>query len=550
MKYFFLIFILFQNILFSQNINLNESHAIDYLRDQQLLGNFDNKVSFSLRPISLNKAANDLLNFYSEKKKKKKIRLLPVDFNSEYSSHHPYNRNNGSMIPSKGFQQLISFGGFLKLGPLEILIKPEYIYAENKFYEGFWKGHYPIIISRRQNSWNLIDIPEMFGEKSFSNIYMGQSSVKLNLKKISFGYSNENIWWGPSIRNSIMMSNNAKGFEHITFNSNSPIETKIGSFEFQIVTGKLIGSNYKQTYSDYKYANYLTFNPKPEDWRYFQAINLTFSPKIPPVLSLGFIRWVQAYHSFIEANNDYFPVFDNLLRKNDKYGSQGDSIENERDQAAGMYLRWLFIDSKAEIYGEFHYNDSKGNFRDLLLDSDHARATTLGFQKIFYKSSNNYYKIFWEWTQMEQSTSRVLRDAGSWYMHSRVTHGYTNRGEVMGSSIGPGSNSHYFGISKQNLNQNFGLFFEIIDNDNDFLYTAFAEAYDYRRYWKDYNLHFTFNKRFKSFWLQYNMVYSRSLNYQWGLDDSNEGEGYEWYIPGIDVNNIHANLKLIFPINF
>ena len=37
--------------------------------------------------------------------------------------------------------------------------------------------------------------------------------------KTFIGISNENLWWGPSIRNSIMMSNHAQGFKHITFNT-------------------------------------------------------------------------------------------------------------------------------------------------------------------------------------------------------------------------------------------------------------------------------------------------------------------------------------------
>ena len=41
-----------------------------------------------------------------------------------------------------------------------------------------------------------------------------------------------------------MMSNHARGFKHITFNSNRPIETKIGNFEFQIVTGRLENSGF------------------------------------------------------------------------------------------------------------------------------------------------------------------------------------------------------------------------------------------------------------------------------------------------------------------
>ena len=38
---------------------------------------------------------------------------------------------------------------------------------------------------------------------------------------------------------------------------------------------------------------------------------------------------------------------------------------------------------------------------------------------------------------MEQTASRLLRNAGSWYEHRWVYHGYTNYGEVLGSGIGP-----------------------------------------------------------------------------------------------------------------
>ena len=59
----------------------------------------------------------------------------------------------------------------------------------------------------------------------------------------------------------------------------------------------------------------------------------------------------------------------------------------------------------------------KQNLRDLILDSDHSRAATLGIQKIF-KINNDNYLFNWEWTQMEQNASRFLRNAGSWYEHT------------------------------------------------------------------------------------------------------------------------------------
>ena len=64
-------------------------------------------------------------------KKKGEFRILPVNSTFEFNSHHPYNRNNGSMIPNRGIQNRLSFGFYTRLGPLTIQINPEHIYSEN-----------------------------------------------------------------------------------------------------------------------------------------------------------------------------------------------------------------------------------------------------------------------------------------------------------------------------------------------------------------------------------------------------------------------------------
>ena len=113
---------------------------------------------------------------------------------------------------------------------------------------------------------------------------IGQSSIKLNFNKLSFGISNENIWWGPSIRNSIMMSNHARGFRHFTFNTIRPIKTKIGNFEWQFVTGRLEKSGFNPPNTDYTFAGTQLFVPKinqignQNDWRYFQGLTFTYNP--------------------------------------------------------------------------------------------------------------------------------------------------------------------------------------------------------------------------------------------------------------------------------
>ena len=549
-----LFFLFFPVFILGQNINLNNDFNNQLIRYSVLADKIDTELSFNVRPLNIHPFTEVLENQYktilSNPSNTIQVKTLGIDYFSEFNSHHPYNRNNGTMIPNRGYQHIISPGVFFRFGPLSITLKPEHHYAQNKNFDGFWEDHYPVIWAKRYKLWNHIDMPERHGNVNHNKTTFGQSSVRLNWNSISLGISNENLWWGPSIRNSIMMSNHAQGFKHITFNTLKPIKTFIGNFEWQVVTGRLESSGFTPPRTDFEYAGTKLYVPKinqnseTDDWRFLQGFIISYSPKWIDGLSLGLTRWVQMYSALVagkywwlEGNPSYFPAFKNLFRKNDEF----ENYEAQTNQAAGVFLRWLWKDSKAEIYTEFHHNDSKQNLRDLLLDSDHSRAATIGLQKIF-KIKNDNFLFNWEWTQMEQTGSRLIRNAGSWYEHSWVYDGYTNKGEVLGSAIGPGSNSHYFSLNRIRNKELIGIGLEIVDNDNDFYHEAFASSRDFRRYWKDINLHLKYNKSFKHFNLSSNLVYIRSLNYQWELDDNIT----PYYHPGRDVDNFHLSLKLTY----
>ena len=149
MKYNFFLFLFFTFLVSSsQTINLNESYLTDYLRTSQLLGDFKSEISFSLKPLDIGKDGLEIENdiFNTEKyaptvlsffKNKGNIKILPIDYNIEFNSHHPYNRNNGSMGPNRGYQHILSAGIYAEIGPLSIQLKPEYLFSENKDFEGF-----------------------------------------------------------------------------------------------------------------------------------------------------------------------------------------------------------------------------------------------------------------------------------------------------------------------------------------------------------------------------------------------------------------------------
>ena len=554
-KYIFIPLIIifgFQSV--AQNIAVGEGIIEDYLRRQQLLGKLDSSYSFSFRPFTMTK--NGLLldeNVFNKKDYFKNsfkafnglgsLTLLPVRVHLQYDSHHPDSRNDGAMIRSKGIQSIISAGLYAEFGPLSIQLQPEFIRAQNKPFPGFPETHFENVWASRYIWWNRMDEPERYGTGTYSRLTTGQSSIRLNKWGLSLGLSSENLWWGPAIRNSIMMSNNAQGFPHITFNTQRPQKTIIGDFEWQFITGKLKESGFDPPNTDFLARQVQLFAPKNDDDRYLQAFSFSYSPKWIKGFSLGASRWVQQYFELAKESKDFLPVISNLFRKNDN-----NVLINEfaRDQAASIYARWLWYDSQAEIYFEFAKNDASFNLRDLLVDTDHSRALTFGLNKLFdLDSPNEFIQFQFEWNQTSQTESRLLRNALSWYMHAIVRHGYTHNGEVLGSALGPGGNAQYLEVSwVENLKKVGGAIERRVHN-NDFIMEAFKDTRDFTRYWVDYSIYGFFNWRYENFMMSSSLFYTLSLNYQWEMALV-PGSNPEIFESGIDANNLNLDIKFTY----
>ncbi|NVK42272.1 MAG: hypothetical protein HWE39_13605 [Oceanospirillaceae bacterium] len=538
----------------AQTIPLGSPNIENYLRRQQLLGKFDSSFSFNYRPITLSKNGvqldstvfNSSSYFKPLSQGKLKTSVLPLEFRLAYDHHHPDSRNDGAMIRSRGIQTYISAGVYAELGPLTIQLKPELVWAQNREYEGFplWPRHWESTWQVRYLWFNTVDLPERYGQSSYTKLTPGQSSIRLNKWGLSLGLSTENIWWGPAIRNSIMMSNNAQGFPHLTFNTQRPIKTGIGNFEWQFLTGRLEKSGYPPPAHDRVIRGRILYVPKPDDWRYFQGLTFSYSPKWIKGLSVGFTRWVQQYGENAKVTGSYFPIFQNLFRKNDK---EEFGFNLDQDQAAGIFGRWVWYDSKAEFYFEFAKNDAAANFRDLLVDTDHSRALTVGVNKLFPTlKKDEFWQFNFEWTQTSQTESRLLRNSLSWYIHGRVRHGYTNNGEVLGSALGPSGNAQYLEVSKVKGFDRIGGAIERYVHNNDFNFLAFDG--DFTRYWVDYSLYGFYEKQFDSLLLSASLFYTYSMNYQWEvLFDTNDPNAFP-DMPGVDRNNWNLDIKISYSL--
>lgn len=539
----------------SQTIPVGAAVTEDYIRRMQLTGKTAPSLSLMIRPIyhadSLtitdSGAARDFAFLQQWNSGGPKARLfnkqltigaLPVTIDQQYNTHHPYGWNDGAMIPARGYQTMISAGFYAKAGLLSVQFKPEVVWAENRAFETFPTNHYDVVWANYYYFLNRIDNPERFGTKAYSKLLPGQSSIRLNYKALSLGLSTENLWWGPGMRNSLLMSNNAPGFAHITFNTSRPIKSGIGSFEFQVIAGRLNASGILPPETNRVYNGSALYTAKPLDWRYINAAVVTWQPKWTPGLFLGASRTYYVYRGAMgKTISDYIPVFATIFK-----AGAGKDDEKQRDQLASLFLRWVMPKENAELYVEYGRNDFSLNLRDLSMSPEHSRAYIVGFRKLLELKNKAYLQIASEITQTESSATARFRQQEGWYRHYQVRDGYTNKGQVLGAGIGPGSNSQMISFTYHKGVKSVGIMFERLVHDNDFFYQAFVDSKDFRRYWTDVSTVLTAEWAVKRFLLSGRMALVRSLNYEWWLLQTNA----YYFANGYDVLNLHGKLSLSY----
>jgi hypothetical protein len=528
----------------------------DYYRRMQLLGKVDSNLSFTVRPIFPVYKSNihDVYDPDSSLKRDHWVsagpvkfgkghgafQILPITWQQQYNSDHPYGWNDGAMIPAKGYQTMVSGGFFFKYGPLSIQLRPEFVYAANPSFDGFGKGHTDQDLANYYVFANQIDLPERFGTGTYQKVFWGQSSIRLTFDPISIGLSNENIWWGPGIRNALILSNNAPGFKHITLNTVRPIKTYIGSFEGQIIAGRLEASGFLPldvtTTSDG--TNLLV--PKRNEWRYFTGFNINYHPKWIKGLTVGLTRTFDAYHDDVKGFSGYVPFFVPYQKINT---NDGDPFP--RDQYTSVYTRWLFSKAQAEIYFEYGLNDNSYNVRDFLGSPDHARAYIFGFRKMlpFGTATDQHILLSGEVTQLSQTPDRLVRQAFGWYMHNGVNDGQTNMGQILGAGTGTGGNLQSIDLSWVSGLKKLGFSIDRYEHNVDLYQYAFPDINGNSRRWVDFAFALNGEWSYKNLIFNAKLQEIKSLNYEWVLKDYDPGQ---YYIPHNNAYNLHAELGITF----
>ena len=513
---YFILFYFSCFIGYTQNSFFDDIRLMDYQRNKQLLNDSNGIItnSFLIRSTS----SYQFLQSKLKGTTKDVIQSINFTFDQQNNSLQPISFNDGNMYPSRGWQERYSYGVNLKLLIFDINYQPEKITVQNltqEYYAGntqdgnFMFKYFGMVA-------NNIDNFRQFGYDRIEETTLGQSRAGIKFKYIAAGVSNENIWWGPGKRNSLIFTNNAAGFQHYYLQTVEPIKTYIGSFELSGIVGKLEKTKFTDIDQALLNACEICKVYKKIDEREIDAITINYQPKWIPNFNIGYAYSRQFYRNDIDASGEIFNFFTKNL---------------EKQEIGSIFFRFAMPEDHAEFYGEMGLpNEAPWPwkfFKERIRPAFVFGATKLVPLNLF----DSYLNLNVEFTQLQLMNSRDILYEGypwgggkpnSWYLSTIVKQGWSNNGQLMGASIGPGSNSQNISLSWNKGYNKIGVFVERAVYNNDFYYSVYYNPYStngygyYNRYWVDLTQRLELQLMpIKNLLLSASFTNTHALNYRW-----------------------------------
>jgi hypothetical protein len=355
--------------------------------------------------------------------------LGPAFSRTIWRSGYPEDWNDGAVWQGRGVTQALGASAEVSWGPLSAAVAPLVAWTENRAFP--LRPPPPAAPPPGASPWanpfySGIDLPLRFGASDFWTFDPGDSYVRVDAWNVGVGVSNENIWWGPGVRNAVLFTNTAPGFPHAFIGTSHPADIWIGWLDVQALWGLP------------QQSRWLTANGA-RDRRLLTALAASFEPAFAPGLFLGVAR-VFEYRGIPSASTWFRPLVQPFLKEQLQTASNptGDSTDN---QLASFMARWVIPAARLEIYGEWGRDDNSANMTDLLMEPGHSAAWVLGLQHLA-AVRGRWVRVGLEaTTTVEPPLHRDWRPDPIFYTHYYETAGHTNDGQMLGAGIGPSSES-------------------------------------------------------------------------------------------------------------
>lgn len=393
-----------------------------------------------------------------------KIGFYDVQSRFTINTTVPYGDNNEAAWYGRGLNSELFFGGYISSDYLTLSFRPQMVYQQNIEFE------HPRFVFRDEEGTlrysteaigSIIDTPFQFGSDPFSTFSHGYTSVRAHYGALEAGYSTEPLTWGTNIQYPLLFSNNAPGMQHFFLGTRKPLRIPyVGNFEFSYIGAFPEDSDYFELEED-----------EPNNRRFINGINMVYSPSFISNFHVGFARAVQKYlENDTLQRSDFGLILDPFYQKEFiRTRGQLNSVE-PRNHLNLIYARWIWDESHFEIYGEFYREDFAWDSRDLFMEPRHNSGYSFGFQKLIFAPYAHFYRVNLEFVNMTPSYLQEVRPQFYYYTDPVIRQGHTNRGQLLGASIGPGSNTQFLSMDAYKDWGRYGIYFRRLADNNHFHY--------------------------------------------------------------------------------
>ncbi|MEX2156135.1 MAG: hypothetical protein WD773_04790 [Gemmatimonadales bacterium] len=376
-----------------------------------------------------------------------------------------FSLNDGALWAGRGWSLALRTGVRVEVGRLSVTLAPELLGSENIPYD---LAPPEVTLARPSgrslysSPWHIrpfsIDLPQRFGDPPLRAVDLGQSTLAVDAGPVTVGLSSENEWWGPGIRNAIVLSNNAAGIPRLFLRTSRPLATPLGTVAARWFAGGLTESRF--------------FDRDPaNDLRSIAGVGIAWTPRWEPDLTVGFARAVYAPVSgWGRVPLRLFDVLRDFGRPTN--APPGDSLQIPgRDQVYSLFARWVFPADGFAVHAEWARTEFPASLRDLLTHPNHTQGYTLGLEWARpVRRQRDAVRVQAEVTYLEMSPSYRNRPVSTFYTSRRAVQGYTQRGQVIGAAIGPGASSQWLAVDYVAPRWRVGLFGGRVRWEDDALY--------------------------------------------------------------------------------
>lgn len=477
--------------------------ATDYQRFLWLSGT-DSKDTIMVDTNSLNNRSDFSWN----------VQINEINIETTLSYNTAYDRSelsDGAWWQGRGFNGFISPGCEASWGPISVKLQPDFWYSQNLEYD---------IVSSPYGAYTYIftgiDYPQRMGNEPVYDLGLGQSMFRLNWWRLSIGFGTENITWGFNRVNSLLMSDNAAGFPHIDlygyFEDTTIGRLNLGNFEFHSIWGRLEESQW----FDEDYTNNYTFLTG-----FTGGWELAFLPGFAIGAKWSLTgNWSNLLKDPHPLTNIGYPFSVMLI---DNIRSLG---QDSYDQKGSFSFRYHFPEVGFNIYYEYFREDYSPDINRIVEEPGHASAYTMGVEKTFLENDGTGFSFSLEWNQLTQSRNYLLSGGvGTYYTHHRVSHGYTNKGQMLGAGIGPGSDCQIIELNWYLRRLKLGTTLQRIGWNRDYIFSLNLSKGDTTatidRYPTEVSLGFEVDYPLSDEWNLYGeLLASYFVNYNYVADDN------------------------------